>query len=221
MSRFYGALLEWNSLSLCSNRTSIASAIQEPVEFHGSQTSASEALRMGWAAWRAAMRSWGISCTEQLTTWLRDISARAQEFIIHEACTADARAALLETVFVLITLHQRRASGVPPVTRASHTATRRTASAVPSEVPGRCWEQLDQVNLAEWFLKRIPILKTCPHFLRGRLRQCFTVALRERYRARQSGDIQAEGFWAGPNDVNASTKRIWIGGSGRVGEAGR
>ena len=114
------------------------------------------------------MRSWGISCTEQLTTWLRShgfpatrpghhISARAQEFIIHEACRADARLALLETVFVLITLHQGRASGVPPVTRASHTATRRRVSAVPSEVPGRCWEQLDQVNLAEWFLKRIPM----------------------------------------------------------------
>ena len=147
--------------------TSIASAIQEPVEFHGSRTSASEALRMGLAARR--MRSWGISCTEQLTTWLRShgfpatrpghhISARAQDFIIHEACTADARAALLETVFVLITLHQGR--GVPPETRASRTATRRTASAVPSEVLGRCSEQVDQVNLAEWFLKRIPMLET-------------------------------------------------------------
>ena len=61
------------------------------------------------------------------------------------------------------------------------------------------------------------MLKMCPHFFCGRLRQCFTVALRERYRARQSGDIQAEergleGFWAGPNDVDASTKRNWIGG---------
>ena len=62
------------------------------------------------------MRSWGINCTEQLTTWLRShgfpatrpghhICARAQEFIIHEACTTDARAALLEAVFVWILLH--------------------------------------------------------------------------------------------------------------------
>ena len=36
------------------------------------------------------------------------------------------------------------------------------------------------------------MLKTCPHFFRGRLRQCFIVVLQERYRARQVGDIQAE-----------------------------
>ena len=38
--------------------------------------------------------------------------------------TTDARVALLEAVFVLITLHQERASGVQLVTRASHAATR-------------------------------------------------------------------------------------------------
>ena len=76
---------------------------------------------------------------------------------------------------------------------SSYAATRRTAlSAVPSGIPEGCWEQLDQVDLAEWFWKRFPMLKTCPHFFRGRLRQCFTVALRKRYRAMQVGDIQTE-----------------------------
>ena len=213
--------------------TSIASAIQERVEFHGSHTSASEALRMGWALWRAAMRSWGINCTEQLTTWLRShgfpatrpghhISASAQEFIIHEVCTTDARAALLEAVFVLITLHQGRASGVQFVTRASYVATRRTVlSFVPLGVLEGCWEQLDEVVLAEWFLKRVPMLKTCPHFCRGRLWQCFTVVFQEWYRARQVGDLQAdERAWKVCGLVpmmlmhrpggSASTRRKWI-----------
>ena len=35
-------------------------------------------------------------------------------------------------------------------------------------------------------------MKKCPHFLRGRLRQCFAVALRERQRARLVQDSQAE-----------------------------
>ena len=40
------------------------------------------------------------------------------------------------------------------------------------------------------------MLKSCPHFLRGRLRQCWAVALRERHRARQVHD-------------NAAEKRAW------------
>ena len=32
------------------------------------------------------------------------------------------------------------------------------------------------------------MLKSCPHFLRGRLRDCFQVALRERYLAKFRGD---------------------------------
>ena len=55
-----------------------------------------------------------------------------------------------------------------------------------------CWEQLDEVNLEEWFLKRVPTLKKCPHFMRGRLRHCFAVALRERYRAKGAQDSRAE-----------------------------
>ena len=41
-------------------------------------------------------------------------------------------------------------------------------------------------------LRRVPMLKSCPRFLRGRLRQCWNHALRERCRARQEGDFVAE-----------------------------
>ena len=161
-------------------------------------------MRTGWAALRAVLRSWGIQSPEQLSQWLRSrgfpvvrpghhISARAQEYLLHEGCTEDARVALLETVFVLITLHLGRTSGVPPPTRLNHTGSRGAVSrAISTTLPLSSWESLDEVNLEEWFLRRVPIMKKCPHFLRGRLRQCFAVALRERQRARLVQDSQAE-----------------------------
>ena len=51
---------------------------------------------------------------------------------------------------------------------------------------------MDSVDLSDWFEMRVSMLKTCPFFFRGRLRQSFTVALRERYRARQVEDTHAE-----------------------------
>ena len=42
------------------------------------------------------------------------------------------------------------------------------------------------------FRTRVPMLKSCPHFLRGRLRESFQVALRERHRAKMVQDEQAE-----------------------------
>ena len=50
---------------------------------------------------------------------------------------------------------------------------------------------MDDVDLTECVLRRIPILTTCPRFMRGRLRQC-CVALRERDRAKQVGDVVGE-----------------------------
>ena len=125
-------------------------------------------------------------------SWFPGISARAQEYLLHEGCTEDARVALLETVFVLIALQQGRASGVPSTRRADHIAPRGSARPLPSSLPASCWEQLDEVNLEEWFLRRVPTLKKCPHFMRGRLRHCFAVALRERYRAKGAQDSRAE-----------------------------
>ena len=119
------------------------------------------------------------------------ISARAQEYLLHEGCTEDARVALLETVFVLIALQQGRASRVP-ARRADHIAPRGSARPLPSSLPASCWEQLHEVKLEEWFLRRVPTLKKCQHFMRGRLRHCFAVALRERYRVKGAQHSRAE-----------------------------
>ena len=54
------------------------------------------------------------------------------------------------------------------------------------------WAQLDAVELNDWMLRRVPMLKTCPRFLRGRFRQCWATALRERCRARLGGDVVSE-----------------------------
>ena len=135
-----------------------ASTIPVPVQFHGGQDLASGSVRTGWAALRAVLRSWGIQSPEQLSQWLRSrgfpvvrpghhISARAQEYLLHEGCTEDARVALLETVFVLITLHLGRTSGVPPPTRMNHTGSRGAVSrAIPTTLPLSSWESLDEVS---------------------------------------------------------------------------
>ena len=71
----------------------------------------------------------------------------------------------------------------------------------PTALPSSSWESLDEVNLEEWFLRRVPTMKKCPHFWRGRLRQCFAVALRERQRAKGGQDSQAEErAWKLPSD---------------------
>ena len=54
------------------------------------------------------------------------------------------------------------------------------------------WHQLDQFDLENLFSLRVPMLKACPHFLRSRFRECMGVALRERFRAKQAGDVDTE-----------------------------
>ena len=86
-----------------------------------------------------------------------------------------------------------RVSGIPLVSRNVGPEVRRQARpALPTQVPSDSWLELDSVDLKQFFTKRPPMLKRCPHFLRGRLRQCFAIALRERYRARQEQDPVAE-----------------------------
>ena len=53
------------------------------------------------------------------------------------------------------------------------------------------WEELEQFSMEDIFRTRVPMLKSCPHFLRGRLRESFQVALRERHRAKMVQDEQA------------------------------
>ena len=54
------------------------------------------------------------------------------------------------------------------------------------------WAELDTVELNDWMLRRVPMSKTCPRFMRGRFRQCWGTALRERCRARLAGDVVSE-----------------------------
>ena len=38
---------------------------------------------------------------------------------------------------------------------------------------GHCWRSKWALRWRAYFLRRVPMLKTCPHFMRGRLRDCF------------------------------------------------
>ena len=89
---------------------STASGVSEPIQFHGSDISATEAVRVGWTALRAVLRMWGVDTQLQVSNWLRNqgfaatrpghhILARAQERILREM-------AILETVFVSTVLHR-------------------------------------------------------------------------------------------------------------------
>ena len=73
--------------------------------------------------------------------------------------------------------------GVPPTNRESprlRVVQRRTS---PSSFPDGSWEVMDDLDLSDLFLMRIPMLRSCPHFLRARLRQSFGAVLEERHRA--------------------------------------
>ena len=182
---------------------STASSVSEPIQFHGSNTAAAEAVRVGWTALRGVLRMWAVDAQLQLSDWLRNqgfaatrpghhIPARAQERILSQACEVDARVALLEAVFVTTVLHLGRLSGIPAVTRDRAPEVRRIRQSVPATVPSASWAQLDHVNLQDWFARRCPMLKTCPYFMRGRLRQSLAVALRERSGAKDGGDVVGE-----------------------------
>ena len=83
---------------------------------------------------------------------------------------------------------------------------------IPEALPAGSWEQLDSVDLSEWFEMRVSMLKTCPFFLRGRLRQSFTIALREALQGQAggrytSGRASMEIVRVDPDHVDASPKR--------------
>ena len=174
--------------------------VTDPVEFHGGSEVANAAVRIGWNALRETMRSWGITDSEGLSNWLTvrgfprsppgsRIAAKAQELILHEASATDARVSLLETVYVLLTIQFGREGVVPEV---MDVVALRPQVRTNSEICAESWERLDEVDLDALFLQKIPMLKTCPRFLRGRLRHCFGVALRERHRAKLAGDRVVE-----------------------------
>ena len=172
------------------------------VGFQEGIINAQEAVRDGWTAMRSVFRMWSIHEREDLTMWLRNqgfpgthpgnhISARAQEHILTEACRTDARVALLEASYVEVVLLTGRQMAVPEATTAPNERHRPGNVSVESGY-SRAWESLDTINCKELFLTKIPMLKSCPRFLRGRLRECFSFALRERQRGKIVGDEQAE-----------------------------
>ena len=86
------------------------------VEFHEGSMEPDAAVVAGWSALREVFRGWGIVAAEDITTRLcqegfprcavgNHISTRAQEHILRQACAVDARVALLEVMYVLITVH--------------------------------------------------------------------------------------------------------------------
>ena len=157
-----------------------------------------------WQSLRNVFREWRIASEGDLTLWFRangfpgaqvgnHISARVQEHIFTEATARDAGVALLESVYVVLTLHRGRQMGV--VSRGEvHQSSPRQGPAIhdPQNPYVESWSSLDQIDLGEIFSQRMPMLKSCPHFLRGRLRFSFSFALRERCRAREAGDELAE-----------------------------
>ena len=174
------------------------------IHFNEGTLSTNVAVRTGWQALREAMRSWGVGQEVDLQAWLRGqgfpgpqpgnhISARAQEYILSEGCRSDARVALLEAVFVTTTLEMGRRNA-PASARIPSAATERVrrASQVPPRVDHSSWASLDSVDVEDLFSQRIPMLKSCPHFFRGRLRHSFRTALEERCRAALEGDVVAE-----------------------------
>ena len=80
--------------------------------------------------------------------------------------------------------------------RQGHASGAETVPSLPNRSAQRIgevdWSQLDDFSLEELFLLQVPMLRTCPHFLRNRLRECFGLALRERFRAKVVADEEAE-----------------------------
>ena len=83
------------SIPLIEWLVSRASSIHAPIQFHGGQSSVSDAIRNGWVALREVMRAWRVTTPEELSGWLRSrgfpatrpgqhLSERAQKFIFHE-----------------------------------------------------------------------------------------------------------------------------------------
>ena len=139
------------------------------------------------------------------------ISARAQEHILRQACEVDARVALLEVMFVLITVHLGPQLAVPDVASVSVQLPPPPVRSV--EITGATWEFLDQVthsrfeavsSFSPW---KIEVL-----FFRGFARTP-SCAVGKGSCGRESG---LEAFRSGAHHAFAQTKTHRKCGSGRV-----
>ena len=115
------------------------------------------------------------------------------EFLLGEVVCFDARTAWLETVFVMVTIQTGRevTVGTPHMHEPPRRIVQNRIPTMGASITSGSWEQLDQIDLGEAFLNRVPKLRSCPWFLMGRQRFNFGVALRERGRAKLARDIVA------------------------------
>ena len=85
------------------------------LDFHGGQTTADAAVREGWTVLRSVLGTRAVTSQEHLTDWIvrqglprvsvwNHIAARAQEFVLEEAATVDARVVLLQAIYVMVTI---------------------------------------------------------------------------------------------------------------------
>ena len=181
------------------------------------QTTVEAAVREGWNVLRAVMRTWGVTPREQLTDWMvrqglprvsdgNHIAGRARK---GEAATVDARVALLEAAYVMVTIQAGEPSNRVPVPKAE---PRRPIA--PSTSP-ESWEQLGHNDLSEAFTTWVPMLRSCPRFFEGTSALQFGVALRERsrsWRIQLRGHVTAalSDVMRRPNALTISREVLWM-----------
>ena len=159
------------------------------INFNGGLVEAGEAAMIGWTSLRAAMRSWGITTEQDLSAWLR-----RQAFPGAEVCLFAARVAMLEEVFVTTTLEFGRQTIL-----AREQPNEGSSCTRPGKITTRPHHSQFGFLRRHGFggvVRRVPMLKSCPYFFRGRLRNSFRVALEERHRAEGEGvELGEERAW--------------------------
>ena len=199
------------------------------VEFHEGSVEPDAAVVVGWNALREVFRGWGIMAAQDLTTRLcqegfprcavgNHISARAQEHILRQACEVDARVALLEVMYVLITVHLGRLLAVPDV--ASMTVPMLPPPVRSVEITGATWEFLDQVDLGRRFSATHSCFEAVSSFSQWKIEVLFfrgfartpSCALGKGSCGRESG---LEAFRSGAHHALAhpDTQEVWVGTS--------
>ena len=91
-----------------------------------------------------------------------------------EACRVDARVALLRDSFRRCGVETLGVASRDPGKGSPPRSSMKSQFVHDAGVSSESWETLDGVDLAETFLQRVPLLQSCPNFLRGRLRFCFS-----------------------------------------------
>ena len=130
---------------------------------------------------------------------------------LSEACRVDARIALMDVAYVAVVFLFGCQHAVPrvdaPVTRTDQRSVLTLFLT---------WQQLDEVDTADVFLRSVPMLKSCPQFLP--LREWFSCALRERCKGKYEGDQTAGSgscsLWFPQCCCTSPQERVTLAGTG-------